>query len=121
MLYFWREISDLAPNYDDCGNVCGETDELRRGFCDDCPIKLAEAEFIDNLTEQLDKRCPNDWRQFSIESLRQTVVEVMRLEKSNAELTITSDVLINIVNSERNKMERIDRYNAEQRRRTPGD
>lgn len=117
MLYHWRDLAEIAPNYDDCGMFCPELDEPKEGLCSECPIKDADKDFVENLTEMLDKRCPNQWQKYGIDNLRRTVSDVMRLEQSNAERTITTDALISIVESERGKMRRVDDWNENQRRK----
>lgn len=91
--------SNLPPEHLDCEN------------CIDC--QNDRKTFEDALKQTLTKAAGDAWKDYGISSLLSTVIDISEIESTSREKwSITTDRLIKILTSERNRLARIERYNS---------
>jgi len=120
-LYFARSLGELEPSFSDCPSLCPDDIENTRDgrYCETCPRYEAEIEFKEQCEHYLQERTGDQWRKYGFKNLLNAVLDVRDLKglPRNKLTAITGD-LLNILESERGKMERIDEWNRRQKAKT---
>lgn len=96
--------------YDDCGSVCGQTQKPSGEFCGGCPIMKADKRFRKETHAALDEKPGAEWKEYGFDFLQTTLFAVMDLE-DEPDLFVGTEILVNILKNERNKIERVERQN----------
>lgn len=121
-LYYSKGLDDLAPDFDLCPTVCG--DALSQGLkkikksalCADCPKREAKEKFLENCEHFLNEQVGERWKRYGLNNLYQAVLQTLDLEGlGESSLTLTASRMLNILDSERAKMRRINEWNEKQK------
>jgi hypothetical protein len=111
-LYFSREMAEQDPAFDECGDICGSSGNVKAGYCDTCPVKEAEAAFKEDCMGWLDQRAGSCWQNYGFDHLLATVLNVINLEDlPSSQISVKAGRLQRAVSSERNRIKRIDAWN----------
>lgn len=106
--------SSFELEYDDCGEVCGETGETLIGFCDDCKVKCEKDSFRD-LTETALKEKFKNKKYPSFEDLEANLHLLLDLEDMpRSERSVKTHRLLQILNGERSRKKRIELRNQQE-------
>lgn len=109
----------MDPAYDECGEICGETEEPQPFYCEQCPMRLAQDEFEAECLEWLEERAKGLWQVYGFPLLLQTVLDVFKFESLPlSHQTVRAGRLISIKNQEVNRKKRIEIWNERQKRLT---
>lgn len=109
--YYSRDLSELAPQYDDCPASCEFTDDV---LCETCPRRELATGFQEVCEEYLDARLGDKWKKYGFDLLYQTVLDTLAFEDEK-NLTTVAARCVGILRNERNKLERIDAWNQKQK------
>jgi hypothetical protein len=102
----------MDPAYDECGEICGDTQEPCAGFCDGCPMKTVQDAFVEECIDWLNARAADQWQQYGFDLLLQTVLDIFKYEKlPQSHVSAKIGKLISIKQSEEIRKKRIDRWN----------
>ncbi len=102
----------MPPGNDECGNECPEGEASNGCYCNDCPVKQSEDDFKSIVSDELNEKLKSESGKYRFESLVDAVLNILDLEDlPKPERTIKTHRLINILKSERNRIERINRFN----------
>lgn len=102
----------MDPNYDECGEWCGDKQEPQNFYCDECPMKAASDAFECEAIERLQTRAKDHWQKYGFDLLLQTVLDVMKIEQlPSAHITAKCGRLIAAKNSEVTRRKRLDAWN----------
>lgn len=72
-------------------------------------------DFEETCIEHLNEKVGDAWRKYGFESLYQTVLEILDLDRHPPpRMTVTTGRLLNVLQGERARVQRIDEYNRQQ-------
>ncbi len=118
-IYYVRDLLELAPNYDECPTICGETEEPCKKFCEFCPVKDIEDDFKSEAINELNERA-KDWQKWGFENLMRNVQLAAHFYNSDklnrSSWTLKTERIVNAYENEVNRVKRVDEWQANQRR-----
>jgi len=102
----------MDPSFDECGEICGDTQEPQDFYCANCPMKEAQGAFKEECIEWLDARAKERWQKFGFDLLLQTVLDVFKYEQlPPSHVSAKIGKLISIKRQEETRKKRIDLWN----------
>jgi hypothetical protein len=113
-------LTELPPGFDDCPGVCrNEDDKPRSEFCESCPRAELQDEFRERLLFFLNERLGKRWERYGYDVLLQTLSDTLEIEgNEDVRLTTPTARLVQILNSERSKIERQEEWERKARLKT---
>lgn len=113
-LYYLRNLDELSPEYDDCPSICPYEGNDHNSFCAGCPRREAKEDFTTETVALLNERCEG-WERYGFENLHRQVLDALDLSESD-DLTQTAATCQKIIKGEKNRIRRIDDWNAKQKK-----
>ncbi|HEX8637941.1 MAG TPA: hypothetical protein VF692_07765, partial [Pyrinomonadaceae bacterium] len=87
-------------------------ENVLNGFCEDCPVKEFERALEAEAVETLEERCQGKWQKYGLQNFQRAVLDVINLEETDKrKWTVKTGVLLNILQSERNRKRRVWEWN----------
>lgn len=101
----------MNPAYDECSSYCGLQQEKLEGYCETCPARKQQNEFLKVLEDRLTEELEDGWKEYGIANLLTDVSTVKELESfQDDNRTVTTQTLIDVLIEERAKKERVEDY-----------
>jgi hypothetical protein len=120
-----KGLDELEPDYDLCPNICGEAQAQglktvrKNSLCGDCPRREAKENFFEQSEFFLNEQIGKGWRKYGLKNLYHAVLETFGLESFDQNfLTLTAKRMVDVLLNERQRMERIERWNEKQNRKS---
>lgn len=114
-LYYSKDVGDLPPNFDNCPSYCPDSKERLFSLCATCPKRELSDGFREACEGYLNERIGEGWKRYGFNTLHRTVLDTLDLDRNGGELTTTASRCVAILQSERDKMRRIDEWNQRQK------
>jgi hypothetical protein len=121
VLYHYRRLAKLDPDFDDCPEPCATTGKDLGDFCATCEVRQSFEQYREGCGEEVAERCGDDlFAQWSFVTLHR---DLMRAFNSDAAVrgrgyprgcSALEARLIDVVRNARFKVQRVDRFNREQ-------
>lgn len=118
-----EQLLEINPVHDNCPRICARLGKDKEGsdYCEGCDIRIAKQSFEEACAEFLDEEFDKEqfkWKDhYDIETLENTVIEIYCIKdvSDESERTVNTQALINILNAEINKKDRIKRWDEMQK------
>lgn len=121
MLYHYKRLAKVDPDYDDCPESCATKGEDLADFCEGCEVRLSFEQYHEGSVEEITERYGDELlKQWSFGTLHR---DLMRAFNSDAAVrgrgyprgcSALEARMIDVVRHARFKMQRVDRFNREE-------
>lgn len=81
-------------------------------------MKIAKDDFEEDTISILNERLGDKWKEYKFNYLLSQVYDAFDLKDSKIELSVTAEVMVNILISEQNRQRRIHDYNRKLKRKS---
>jgi len=112
-LVYQEQLRDIPPFFDECPRVCyllGK-DKKVEGYCEGCDLKIAKDSFEQEAKAALDEKLEDKWKIYKFDNLLSWVYDAFDMKDDDSNLSVTADIMVNILVSEQNRQRRIKDYN----------
>lgn len=121
------QLLEINPIHDECPRICARLGRqaIGKDYCEGCDVRIAKQGFEEACEEFLDEEFDNDpfkWRDhYDLETLENTVIEIYCIKETDDSVwTLRTQALVNILNAEINKKDRIKHWDDKQKAKNRG-